>query len=463
MRPIKWVGQQLRDYQIIEKIGSGGFGTVYLAQHVRHRKPFVVKILHKDFLHNEELVARFQREAQVLAQLNHPNIVQMVDFDFDERAGFFLILEWLKGQTLKEFLLTEGRLPQTTIQSLFGQLFAALHEAHRQGVIHRDLKPTNIMLLPSGESHILKLLDFGIAGLLDNSQENAARLTTVGSVFGSQAYMSPEQLMAVEHIDHRSDIFSCGALLVECITGISPFKEDKGSLLLSYDMRTTPPVLTKLAPDLAHPQGLQQVVNKALALDTEARFSSIRAFHTALQQVFLFGQPSSKQPGASKWDDETIVAPRNTPAPRLPAKPRSRPEPAHNRHTMGPSVPKQATPPPRQAPAAIQSLPLHAKANKQPGADYPAFQAYPGDFEDEETTAHVLSAELLASHGIKSPPQRKRDAFFDDKTSTQPEPFAYSIPHEADLPREDFEPTTEEQYDLKAELAKALAKKTNKK
>lgn len=278
------VGQRFRDYDIVRRLGVGGFGSIFLVEHVRHRKPFVLKVLHQSLLHEEGAVQRFCREAELLASLNHPNIVQMFDFDFDEQLGFFLILEWLKGQTLQE-QLEEAPFSYELIQGLFEQLCAALSETHQRGILHRDLKPNNIMLLPSGRSFVLKLLDYGIAGLANVAQKEG-RLTQMGSVVGSLDYMSPEQLMGNIHsIDARTDIYSVGVLLMECLTGVSPFWQENVALYNSYLSRKEPPTLASLAPNASFSEELEALCAKAIAFAPEERITSIELFQAWLHEI----------------------------------------------------------------------------------------------------------------------------------------------------------------------------------
>ena len=278
------LGREFKDYRLTEKLGGGAFGAVYRAEHTRLSKSFAVKILHPHIADNKDIVTRFRREAQSLASLDHPNIVQIIDFDQDEEMGFYLILEWLKGDALNTVLKREGQLPMEQVINLFQQLMAALSVSHEQGIIHRDLKPANLMILASGQGQVLKVLDYGIAAMEDGNHD----LTSDGTAMGSANYMSPEQALGkIREIDNRSDLYSCGIILGKCLTGRNIFPADSPTQILWKHIYEPPPRLNDIYPEGLFPESLEEVFAKSIAKDKEDRFQSAEEFSQALTDVLL--------------------------------------------------------------------------------------------------------------------------------------------------------------------------------
>lgn len=278
------MGREFKDYRVTEKLGGGAFGAVYRAEHTRLSKSFAVKVLHPHIATNTDIVKRFRREAQSLAGLDHPNIVQIIDFDQDEEIGFYLVLEWLKGEPLNHVLKKEGVLPAEQVIDLFTQLLGALGEAHAQGIVHRDLKPANLMILPSGHGQVLKILDFGIAAIADSNHE----LTTDGTAMGSANYMSPEQALGkIREIDHRSDLYSCGIILGKCLTGKNVFSADSPTQILWKHIYEPAPRLNDLYPEGLFPEVLENIFSRSIAKDKADRFQSASEFSLALREALL--------------------------------------------------------------------------------------------------------------------------------------------------------------------------------
>lgn len=278
------IGREFKDYRVTEKLGGGAFGAVYRAEHTRLSKSFAVKVLHPHIATNADIVKRFRREAQSLAGLDHPNIVQIIDFDQDEEIGFYLVLEWLKGDPLNQVLKKEGVLPAEQVIDLFTQLLGALGEAHAQGIVHRDLKPANLMILPSGHGQVLKILDFGIAAIADSNHE----LTTDGTAMGSANYMSPEQALGkIREIDPRSDLYSCGIILGKCLTGKNVYSADSPTQILWKHIYEPAPRLNDLYPEGLFPEILENIFSRSIAKDKADRFQSANEFSLALREALL--------------------------------------------------------------------------------------------------------------------------------------------------------------------------------
>ena len=208
-------------FKIIKKLGQGGMGSVFLAEQLDMGRRVVVKIMHPPRFGEEAMEERFKREARMVAQLNHPNIVQVYVFGKMHDDQWYLAMEYIEGGSLFELMSSHGALPEARALRIMDQVCSALGEAHHHGVIHRDLKPDNIMLADRhGNADYVKVLDFGIAKMLDDSN---ARITKTGTVFGTPQYMAPEQARGVE-VDQRTDVYALGLILHEMITGASPFK-----------------------------------------------------------------------------------------------------------------------------------------------------------------------------------------------------------------------------------------------
>lgn len=210
-----YIGKQIKDYLVTEKIGGGTFGAVYRADHIRLPRSFAIKILHPHISNDETVVRRFKREAETLSMLQHPNVLQIIDFDWNDDIGYYLVTEFLNGEPLNELLRRKVRCSLDETVLLFSQLLSGLAQAHDKGVVHRDLKPANLMILLNEEQLTLKILDFGIATLGDQME-----MTQTGTALGSAKYMSPEQVKGeIRAIDHRSDLYSAGIIFGKMVTG----------------------------------------------------------------------------------------------------------------------------------------------------------------------------------------------------------------------------------------------------
>ena len=234
-------GSRLGSYEIQALLGSGGMGEVYRAQDPRLRRTVALKVLNAEFAADPERRARFEREAQSVAALNHPNIVTI--YSVEEAGGvLFLTMELVEGQPLSD-LIVKGGLPLGRILPLVIPLADAVSAAHQKGITHRDLKPANVMVTADGR---VKVLDFGLAKLMEPSPvaPSASGLPTTletgeGRIVGTMAYMSPEQAEG-RSVDQRSDIFSLGVILFELATGERPFRGDTSVSLLSSIIKDTP-------------------------------------------------------------------------------------------------------------------------------------------------------------------------------------------------------------------------------
>ncbi len=273
-------------YEIVARLGTGAFGSVYQAQDTFLNRPVAVKSIRLDTTldpeHRKALNKRFIREAQVAAQLHHPNIVTIHDILFTPETGF-IVMEFIEGRTLQSMLKSE-RLPLATCIAIAAQVASALQYAHEHKIIHRDVKPANIMITPSFEARIT---DFGIA-----KSDGATHLTMSGSLVGTPDYMSPEQAKG-EDVDNRSDIFSLGCVLFECAAGEKPFKG--GSLTgVLLAIVNSDPFQSKGWKSGGLPPALEAIAKRALAKEPDQRYGSAAELASALRALEIAPAPAKK-------------------------------------------------------------------------------------------------------------------------------------------------------------------------
>jgi hypothetical protein len=277
-------------YRVLGRIGEGGMGAVFRAEHILMKKVVALKLLHTDVGQVEEAARRFEREAQSASRLNHPNIVSVTDFGRNHTGELFLVMEYVAGESLAAELAREGRLSVARACRLAGQILSALEHAHGQKVIHRDLKPANVMLVQSPDfrlGEMAKLLDFGIAKITESS-EGELPLTKGVMIFGTPSYMSPEQA-AGQEVDSRSDLYSCGIILYEMLTGRKPFDVEDLVKLMAMQVTAPPPPFASAAPDAEIPASVEAVVMRALQKDRERRYATAAEFREALEMAEASG------------------------------------------------------------------------------------------------------------------------------------------------------------------------------
>jgi serine/threonine-protein kinase len=230
-------------YRIEALIGSGGMGAVYLAEHVHMRKAVAVKVLHKEMTAFPEVVARFEREAVAAGRIEHPHVVSASDFGQLPDGSFYLVLEYIEGQSLAKLVSKVGALSPLRALRITRQIVEALSAAHGVGIVHRDLKPDNVMLVDKDDDpDYVKVLDFGIAKIKVEETVEQPALTQIGTVFGTPEYMSPEQARG-ELVDARADLYTVGVILYEMLAGVSPFKDDDLVVVLTRHLTADPPPL----------------------------------------------------------------------------------------------------------------------------------------------------------------------------------------------------------------------------
>ncbi len=248
-----------RRYRVERTLGAGGMATVYLTRDQQLDRPVAVKVLAENLAAEEDVRRRFLREARLAAALAHPNVVRVFDTGEDEAGRLFIVMEYVEGETLTELLRRRGRLPAAEARGLVGQAAAGLAHAHAAGLVHRDVKPQNLLLAGDG---CLKVADFGIARV-----EEGTRLTQAGTVLGTAAYIAPEQL-AGEPVSAAADVYSLGAVFYELLTGRPPHLFDSFAELAAKQQEPVRAV-GELAPDV--PEQLEELVMRCLALKPQYR------------------------------------------------------------------------------------------------------------------------------------------------------------------------------------------------
>jgi eukaryotic-like serine/threonine-protein kinase len=278
-------------YRLVEKLGEGGMGYVYLGMHQYLGKKVAVKFLHQEYATNEELISRFYREARAAAEIGHPGIVDVLDMGVSPEGEPYLVMEYLEGESLGSMLRRDGAVDLATACGIMEQVLLALEAAHEKGIVHRDLKPENIFLnVREDTPPTIKLIDFGISKITRQSRD--PRLTQTGSLLGTPSYMSPEQARGDNEIDSRSDLYSMGVVLYQMLTGALPFEGTNYNRLL-IKVLTEPP----LAPGQANPafpKEAEPLVMKALAKPREERFQTALEMLEALKHISAFGSRTER-------------------------------------------------------------------------------------------------------------------------------------------------------------------------
>jgi serine/threonine protein kinase len=269
-------------YRLEKLIGRGGMGAVYEATDLRLNRRVAIKIMLGNMFGDRTALRRFEREAQASARLNHPNIITVYDYGAIRTDGAYLVMELVRGTTLRSELQRLGRLDPRTAAAWFTQLLEGVNAAHEAGVIHRDLKPENVLISAdaTGQEKTraqIKVLDFGLAKILQVDPANPQSLTTPGTIIGTFAYMSPEQVTG-EEIDERSDIFSLGVMVVEALIGQRPFLGRTSAELIA-GILSAPFHLPGESPAV---QRLDEVLQRCLAKDRGERFASVAAMQQEL-------------------------------------------------------------------------------------------------------------------------------------------------------------------------------------
>ena len=334
------IGQTLiGKYRIDERLNEGGMGAVYRGTHVLMDKTVAIKVLHPSLAADQKIVARFSREARAASRISHPHALSVTDFGESEDGVVFLVMEYLSGTTLKETIRKDGPMSLDRVVNIIRQVGGALDAAHEQGVVHRDLKSENIMLLATNGPEYAKVLDFGIAKIKEPEDGFDPGLTAPDLVIGTPQYMSPEQCSQAPDIDARSDVYSLGVIIYEMLVGHVPFTGESPTAIMLKHLQEPPPSVLKERPDL--PATVDRILLRAMAKRPEDRFRSVAdlvddlaiaagaeaaGVPTGAQSAEPLAAQSQSAAGAlvDDIDEETLVRPRiDTGAQARPAAPRT--------------------------------------------------------------------------------------------------------------------------------------------
>jgi hypothetical protein len=268
-------------YRIIRLLGEGGMGAVFEGENVRIQRRVAIKVVHAAFAGNADVVARFQREAQAAGRIGNDHILEVLDLGALPDGSHFMVLEFLDGEPLSKRVERLGRMTPDQVAPLARQMLKGLGAAHGAGIIHRDLKPDNIYILKekAGTPDYVKIIDFGISKFSALSGE-AMRMTSTGAVMGTPYYMSPEQASGSREADGRSDLYSVGVILYECVTGRVPFDGETFNQLMFKIVLSDPPPLQEIVPDLD--SAFASIILKAMARDVTQRFQTAAEFAAAI-------------------------------------------------------------------------------------------------------------------------------------------------------------------------------------
>lgn len=269
-------GQIVGNYQIVELLGQGGMATVYKAEHTKLNRYVALKVMYESYTHDATFLTRFEREAQIIARLDHPHIVPVHDYAEFE-GTYYLVMKFIEGISLAT-ALEDGPLELSDIRTVMKAISEALDYAHSQGVLHRDIKPSNIMLDTRG---IPYLADFGLARTLYDGESSISR----GMMVGTPAYMSPEQGMGTVELDSRSDIYSLGIVLYQLLAGRTPFKGSSALAIVRMHQTEIPPMPRSLNPEI--PPGVEAVVLRAIAKAPDDRYYSAGELYQAFEDALV--------------------------------------------------------------------------------------------------------------------------------------------------------------------------------
>jgi serine/threonine protein kinase/DNA-binding response OmpR family regulator len=310
------------NYQVLDRLGAGGMGTVYKARHRRMKRVVAIKVLSRKVSQSEEFVRRFQREVEAVARLSHSNIVMAHDAD-EAEVGHFLVMEFVNGRDLATEVQQRGPLPVPEAVACLVQAARALDYAHRQGIIHRDIKPANLLRDVSG---VVKVADLGLARVsntLGESPPDQGALTQAGTIMGTVDFMPPEQALGLTGIDHRADVYSLGCTLHFLLTGKPPYQGATLMATLLQHREAPPPSLCAARGDV--PAALDQIFRRMLAKKPEERFASMAEVVAALEALALVpaphSQPAGLVPEAAPPPAPVEIAPQRQETVSLPSPP----------------------------------------------------------------------------------------------------------------------------------------------
>jgi serine/threonine-protein kinase len=300
LRQEAYEARQLGQYRLKRRLGAGGMGEVYLGEHLLLRRACAIKLIRPDQAGDPTTLQRFEREVQAMAYLTHWNTVEIYDYGHAEDGTFYYVMEYLPGLSLHDLVTRHGPLPPARAAHFLRQVCAGLAEAHALGIIHRDIKPSNVLATTrGGVRDVAKVLDFGLVQCMCVAKEDE-KLTVQGTILGSPPFMSPEQAQGKDHLDHRTDLYSVGALAYFLLTGQPPFvRETTMQVLMAHVYeKVTPP--SELRPEI--PADLEAVVLRCLEKDPARRFADAQGLEEALAACSCAGRWTRRE--AAIWWQE---------------------------------------------------------------------------------------------------------------------------------------------------------------
>jgi serine/threonine-protein kinase len=298
-------------YQLVGKLGEGGMGEVYLAQHALLKRPCALKLIKHEVGADPIALARFEREVQSAARLEHPNTIEIYDYGRTDDGTFYYVMEYLQGMSLADLVRQAGPLPPGRVIYLFRQVCAGLAEAHRLGLVHRDLKPANVFIaVRGGESDIAKVLDFGLVKL--TKDPDAAALTSEMTVSGTPLYMAPEQSVGARALDARADIYALGAMMYYALTSQPPFTGENAFAIMMAHGRDPVVPPSQVRPGV--PEDLERVVLRCLSKKPEDRYPDVRTLGEALAACTLAADWDGGK-ADRWWAEKAPAAPTEPPQP----------------------------------------------------------------------------------------------------------------------------------------------------
>ncbi len=299
-------------YRLLRRLGAGGFGVVYEAEHEVIKRRVAVKMLHASFAAEPEVLARFRREAIAATTIGHAHIVEVLDMGRADDGAAYMVLELLEGRDWATLLDEEGPQPLGRTVRILLQVLDGLAAAHEKGIVHRDLKAENVFLVTrAGSPDFVKIVDFGISKIMEEGGGTDVVLTRTGTAMGTPVAMSPEQLQGRKDVDHRSDLWAVGVMLHHALTGAWPFTGDTFAMLAVNVITAPPPSLAALRPDV--PAEIETIVARLLEKLREKRFASAREVRAALEPFanddVADREPAATTPREPKVDTRHDVAP----------------------------------------------------------------------------------------------------------------------------------------------------------
>ncbi len=302
-----------RRYKLLRIIGHGGMGAVFEAEHIVIKRQHAIKLLHPALGERPDIAQRFEREAIATGRLRHPSCVEVSDFGRLPDGALYLVMELLRGESLGDALEREGAFPVTRAVHVMRQILLGLEHAHSLDIVHRDIKPDNVLLVErGGQRDQVKLVDFGIAKLLGESQQEQAQLTQIGFTVGTPRYMAPEQAVGGE-VDGRTDLYSATVVLFQMIAGETPFTGEPVQMITGH-VTKPPPRLADLARQPVSPE-LEAVVQRGLAKERGQRFASAREYLTALEACPVSSSPVATPVAVAATAPLIAATPTPLPAP----------------------------------------------------------------------------------------------------------------------------------------------------